>query len=123
MFIRRRKKEVPKRCCWTPKMGRKSTGRREKNTGKVRPDLAGAQKGGQREGDRMEDLVAVQAPSKHIRERVQRGSFNNHISIQADNGSLRPDNGSLLPMEEGGSCMEEQSCSFRSEDTMDLLEG
>lgn len=88
---------------------------RKSETSRRRPDLAGVQKGGQREGDRMEDLVAVQAPSKHIRERVQRGSFNNHISIQADNGSLRPDNGSLLPMEEGGSCMEEQSCSFRSE--------
>lgn len=45
----------------------------------------------------MEDLVTVQAPSKHIRERVQSGSYNNHISIQADNGSLSADNGSLFP--------------------------
>lgn len=56
-------------------MGRKSTGRGEKKEKRRRPDLAGAQKGGQREGDRMEDLVAVQALSKLIREKVQRGSF------------------------------------------------
>lgn len=88
---------------------------RKSQTSRRRPDLAGAQKGGQREGDRMEDLVVVQAPSKPIREGVRRGSFHNHISIQADIGSLRPDNGSLLPMEEGGGCVEVESCSFRSD--------
>lgn len=70
--------------------------KRKSETARRRPDLAAAQKGGQKERDRMEDLGTGQAPSKHIRERVQRGSFNNAISIQADNGSSRPDNGSSL---------------------------
>lgn len=47
----------------------------------------------------MKSLVAVQAPSQHIRGRVQRGSFNNPISIQADNVNLKTDNGSLFLMQ------------------------
>lgn len=49
-------------------------------------------------GDGMKSLVAVQALSKHIRERVQKGSSNNPISIQADNVNLKTVNGCLLLM-------------------------
>lgn len=66
--------------------------------------------------------MAVQAPSKRIREGEQRESLNNPISIQAVNGSFRPDPGSLPPRKEGGSWMEVESARdcFKASRTLEL---
>lgn len=72
------KRRYPREAAGPPKWGgkhRKEGKRRKSETSRRRPDLAGAQKGGQREGDRMEDLVAVQAPSKHIRGECREGAL------------------------------------------------
>lgn len=76
------------------KWGEKAQEGREKRKGKTfrrRSNLAGAQKEGQKEGDRMEDLVCVQAPSKRIRGRVRRESFTVIIALASRLTMAAPD--------------------------------
>lgn len=98
VFIRRGT-EVPRGGRWNPLNG-KAHSRKKKGKWDISKKAWSGRSAERRtkRGDRMKGLVAVQALSKHIRERVQRGSFNNHISIQADNVSLKTDNGSLFRM-------------------------
>lgn len=95
----REETEVPKGSCWNPYIWRKTHSRDEGEWDIYKEAWSGrSAESKTKRGDGMKSLVAVQAPSKHIRERVQRGSFNNPISIQADNVNLKTDDGSLFLM-------------------------